>query len=53
MDIKPGAMVAVSTAAGVYRARSVVVTVGAWAAKLLAKTGLQLPLEVPLQHVCV
>lgn len=46
-DIKLGAVVTVSTAARVYRARSVVVTVGAWTAKLLAQTGLQLPLEVP------
>uniref|UniRef100_H3CHB8 Pipecolic acid oxidase n=1 Tax=Tetraodon nigroviridis TaxID=99883 RepID=H3CHB8_TETNG len=51
-DIQPGAVVTVRTAARVYRARSVVVTVGAWAAKLLARTGLQLPLEVMRMKVC-
>lgn len=45
--IEPGPVVTVTTAARVYRAKSVVITVGAWANKLLAQTGLQLPLEVP------
>lgn len=47
-DIKPGPEITVSTAAHVYRAKSVVITVGAWANKLLVQTGLQLPLEVLL-----
>lgn len=46
MDIKPGPIVTVSTSAGVYRAKSVVITAGPWANRLLAHTGLQLPLEV-------
>lgn len=45
-DIKPGPVVTVLTTAGVYRAKSVVITAGPWANKLLAHTGLQLPLEV-------
>lgn len=49
-NIKPGSLVTVVTAARSYQARSVVVTVGAWAKKLLGQTGLELPLEV---CVCV
>lgn len=45
-DIEPGPVVTVSTTAGVYRAKSVVITAGPWANRLLAHTGLQLPLEV-------
>ncbi|XP_073318418.1 peroxisomal sarcosine oxidase isoform X2 [Pagrus major] len=51
-DIKPGPVVTVSTSAGVYRAKSVVITAGPWANKLLAHTGLQLPLEVLKINVC-
>ncbi|XP_034024930.1 peroxisomal sarcosine oxidase [Thalassophryne amazonica] len=51
-DIKPGAVVTVSTSAGVYRAKSLVITAGAWANTLLAHTGLQLPLEVVKVNVC-
>ncbi|XP_058490880.1 peroxisomal sarcosine oxidase [Solea solea] len=51
-DIKPGPVVTVSTAAGVYRAKSVVITAGPWANSLLAHTGLQLPLEVMKINVC-
>ncbi|KAF7655085.1 hypothetical protein LDENG_00060970 [Lucifuga dentata] len=45
-DIKPGAVVTVSTSTDIYRAKSVVITAGAWANTLLAQTGLQLPLQV-------
>ncbi|XP_022074289.2 peroxisomal sarcosine oxidase isoform X2 [Acanthochromis polyacanthus] len=45
-DIKPGPIVTVSTSAGVYRAKRVVITAGPWANRLLAHTGLQLPLEI-------
>lgn len=45
-DIKPGPVVRVSTSVGVYHAKSLVITAGPWANKLLANTGLQLPLEV-------
>ncbi|KAF3692523.1 Peroxisomal sarcosine oxidase [Channa argus] len=51
-DIKPGPVVTVSTNAGVYRAKSVVITAGPWANKMLAHTGLQLPLEVVKINVC-
>lgn len=51
-DIQPGPVVTVSTSAGVYRAKSVVITAGAWANQLLAHTGLQLPLEVVKINVC-
>ncbi|XP_054868065.1 peroxisomal sarcosine oxidase [Amphiprion ocellaris] len=52
MDIKPGPIVTVSTSAGVYRAKRVVITAGPWANRLLAHTGLQLPLEVVKINVC-
>ncbi|GLD52984.1 peroxisomal sarcosine oxidase, partial [Lates japonicus] len=45
MDIKPGPIVTVSSSAGVYQAKSVVITAGPWANKLLTHTDLQLPLE--------
>ncbi|XP_031728356.1 peroxisomal sarcosine oxidase [Anarrhichthys ocellatus] len=51
-DIKPGPVVTVSTSAGVYRAKSVVITAGPWANRLLAHTGLQLPLKVVKINVC-
>lgn len=52
VDIKPGAVVTVMTADRTYRARSVVITAGPWANRLLAPTGLQLPLEVVKINVC-
>lgn len=52
VDIKPGAVVTVTTAAKTYRARSVVITAGPWASRLLANTGLHLPLEVLKINVC-
>ncbi|XP_054482998.1 peroxisomal sarcosine oxidase-like, partial [Anoplopoma fimbria] len=52
IDIKPGPVVTVSTSAGVYRANRVVITAGPWANRLLAHTGLQLPLEVVKINVC-
>uniref|UniRef100_A0A3P8QSF5 Peroxisomal sarcosine oxidase n=1 Tax=Astatotilapia calliptera TaxID=8154 RepID=A0A3P8QSF5_ASTCA len=51
-DIKPGPVVRVSTSVGVYHAKSLVITAGPWANKLLANTGLQLPLEVVKINVC-
>ncbi|KAM6931581.1 peroxisomal sarcosine oxidase isoform 1-T1 [Lycodopsis pacificus] len=50
-DIKSGPVVTVSTSAGVYRAKSVVITAGPWANRLLAHTGLQLPLKVVKMNV--
>ncbi|XP_018556429.1 peroxisomal sarcosine oxidase [Lates calcarifer] len=52
MDIKPGPIVTVSSSAGVYQAKSVVITAGPWANKLLTHTDLQLPLEVVKINVC-
>ncbi|XP_033969259.1 peroxisomal sarcosine oxidase [Trematomus bernacchii] len=51
-DITPGPVVTVSTSAGVYRAKSLVITAGPWANKLLAHIGLQLPLKVQKINVC-
>ncbi|XP_068174418.1 peroxisomal sarcosine oxidase [Antennarius striatus] len=51
-DIKPGPVVTVSTPSGVYRAKGVVITAGPWANRVLAHTGLQLPLKVVKLNVC-
>ncbi|XP_029964394.1 peroxisomal sarcosine oxidase isoform X2 [Salarias fasciatus] len=51
-DVKPGAVVTVTTSAGVYQARSIVITAGPWANTLLGHTGLHLPLEVQKINVC-
>ncbi|KAK5869083.1 hypothetical protein PBY51_010043 [Eleginops maclovinus] len=51
-DITPGPVVTVTTSAGVYRAKSLVITTGPWAKKVLANIGLQLPLEVVKINVC-
>lgn len=51
-DIKPGPVVTVTTSAKSYRAKSVVITAGPWADRLLAPTGLHLPLQVVKINVC-
>ncbi|KAM8854531.1 peroxisomal sarcosine oxidase [Synchiropus picturatus] len=51
-NIQPGALVTVTTSAGVYHAKSLVITAGPWANRLLSYTGLQLPLEVHKINVC-
>ncbi|XP_061538108.1 peroxisomal sarcosine oxidase [Phycodurus eques] len=51
-DIKPGLTVTVSTSAGVYQAKGLVITAGAWANELLAHVNLHLPLEVMRINVC-
>uniref|UniRef100_A0A3Q3GJ24 Peroxisomal sarcosine oxidase n=1 Tax=Labrus bergylta TaxID=56723 RepID=A0A3Q3GJ24_9LABR len=51
-DIKPGPVVTVVTSSGAYQAKSVVITAGPWANRLLAHTGLELPLEVAKINVC-
>ncbi|CAJ1065934.1 peroxisomal sarcosine oxidase [Xyrichtys novacula] len=48
-DIKPGPLVTVVTSSGVYRAKSLVITAGPWTNRLLAHTGLELPLETECQ----
>ncbi|KAL7831831.1 hypothetical protein AOLI_G00293790 [Acnodon oligacanthus] len=45
VQIEPGSMVTVTTRSGVYRAKSLVITVGPWANRVLQLTGLQLPLK--------
>ncbi|KAM9118003.1 peroxisomal sarcosine oxidase [Pangshura tecta] len=51
-DIKPGGVVTVTTSRGVYQAKSLVITAGPWANKLLAPLGLQLPLQTLRINVC-
>uniref|UniRef100_A0A8C3HGH9 Peroxisomal sarcosine oxidase n=1 Tax=Chrysemys picta bellii TaxID=8478 RepID=A0A8C3HGH9_CHRPI len=51
-DIKPGVVVTVTTSGGVYQAKSLVITAGPWANKLLAPLGLQLPLQTLRINVC-
>ncbi|XP_039364145.1 peroxisomal sarcosine oxidase [Mauremys reevesii] len=51
-DIKPGVVVTVTTSRGVYQAKSLVITAGPWANKLLAPLGLQLPLQTLRINVC-
>uniref|UniRef100_UPI0037E7E0C6 peroxisomal sarcosine oxidase n=1 Tax=Semicossyphus pulcher TaxID=241346 RepID=UPI0037E7E0C6 len=51
-DIKPGPVVTVVTSSGSHRAKSVVITAGPWANRLLGHVGLELPLEVEKINVC-
>ncbi|XP_044058249.1 LOW QUALITY PROTEIN: peroxisomal sarcosine oxidase [Siniperca chuatsi] len=51
-EIKPGPVVTLSTSAGVYQAKNVVITAGPWTNRLLAHTALQLPLQVVKINVC-
>ena len=47
LDLRPGDIVSIVTNKGhVYRARSVVLTLGAWAAKFLPRIGVKVPLQV-------
>ncbi|XP_077466740.1 peroxisomal sarcosine oxidase isoform X2 [Stigmatopora argus] len=46
IDIKTGQIVTVSTFAGVYQAKGLVITAGPWTNKLLAHIDLHLPLEI-------
>ncbi|XP_077466739.1 peroxisomal sarcosine oxidase isoform X1 [Stigmatopora argus] len=52
IDIKTGQIVTVSTFAGVYQAKGLVITAGPWTNKLLAHIDLHLPLEVVKINVC-
>jgi glycine/D-amino acid oxidase-like deaminating enzyme len=45
-DIIPGQVVIIMTSKTQYKARSVVLTVGPWATKLLPRLGIHIPLEV-------
>ncbi|XP_055514123.1 peroxisomal sarcosine oxidase isoform X3 [Leucoraja erinacea] len=46
VQIQPSDLVTVTTTAGIYRAKRLVITAGPWTNKLLNLVGLQLPLEV-------
>ncbi|XP_048412659.2 peroxisomal sarcosine oxidase [Stegostoma tigrinum] len=52
VDIQPGSLVTVTTTAGIYRAKSLVITAGPWSNKLLNLVGLQLPLKTLRIMVC-
>ncbi|CAM5164418.1 unnamed protein product [Eretmochelys imbricata] len=51
-DIQPGVVVTVTTSGGAYQAKSLVITAGPWANKLLAPLGLPLPLQTLRINVC-
>lgn len=46
IHIEPGDLITVTTDAGKYQAKNLVITAGPWAKTLLSHTGLQLPLRV-------
>ncbi|XP_071431271.1 peroxisomal sarcosine oxidase [Pithys albifrons albifrons] len=50
--IEPGAMVTVTTTAGVYQAPRLIITAGAWTGALLEPLGLRLPLQPLRINVC-
>ncbi|XP_045172453.2 peroxisomal sarcosine oxidase-like [Mercenaria mercenaria] len=52
IDLYPGTIVSVKTTKGLHRARSVVLTLGPWAAKFLPRLGLNVPLQPLKITVC-
>ncbi|NXY52120.1 SOX oxidase, partial [Ceuthmochares aereus] len=52
LRIEPGAVLTVTTTAGVYRAPRLIITAGAWTGALLAPLGLHLPLQPLRIDVC-
>ncbi|NXE09723.1 SOX oxidase, partial [Lophotis ruficrista] len=52
LHIEPGAVVTVTTAAGVYRAPRLIITAGPWTGALVASLGLRLPLQPLRIDVC-
>ncbi|XP_053363458.1 peroxisomal sarcosine oxidase [Clarias gariepinus] len=52
IHIEPGDLITVTTDAGKYQAKNLVITAGPWAKTLLSHTGLQLPLRVVKINVC-
>ncbi|NXP50958.1 SOX oxidase, partial [Heliornis fulica] len=52
LHIEPGALVTVTTTAGVYRAPRLIITAGAWTGALVAPLGLHLPLQPLRIDVC-
>ncbi|XP_045172075.2 peroxisomal sarcosine oxidase-like [Mercenaria mercenaria] len=52
LDLYPGDIVSIKTIKGVHRAKSVVLALGAWAAKFLPRIGVNVPLEPLKITVC-
>ncbi|XP_074969624.1 peroxisomal sarcosine oxidase [Phalacrocorax aristotelis] len=52
LRIEPGAVLTVTTTAGVYRAPRLIMTAGAWTGALVAPLGLRLPLQPLRINVC-
>ncbi|XP_009463422.1 PREDICTED: peroxisomal sarcosine oxidase [Nipponia nippon] len=52
LRIEPGAVLTVTTTAGVYRAPRLIITAGAWTGALVAQLGLCLPLKTLRINVC-
>ncbi|NWS77187.1 SOX oxidase, partial [Crotophaga sulcirostris] len=52
LSIEPGAVLTVTTTAGVYRAPRLIITAGAWTGALVAPLGLRLPLQPLRIDVC-
>ncbi|NWI24952.1 SOX oxidase, partial [Sula dactylatra] len=52
LRIEPGAVVTITTTAGVYRAPRLIITAGAWTGALVAPLGLRLPLQPLRINVC-
>ncbi|XP_014808564.1 PREDICTED: peroxisomal sarcosine oxidase [Calidris pugnax] len=52
LRIEPGAVVTVTTSAGVYRAPRLIIAAGAWTGALVAPLGLRLPLQPLRIDVC-
>ncbi|XP_064324140.1 peroxisomal sarcosine oxidase [Phalacrocorax carbo] len=52
LRIEPGAVLTVTTTAGVYRAPRLIITAGAWTGALVAPLGLRLPLQPLRINVC-
>ncbi|XP_061219468.1 peroxisomal sarcosine oxidase [Neopsephotus bourkii] len=52
LHIEPGAVLTITTTAGVYRAPRLIITAGAWTGALLAPLGLRLPLQPLRIDVC-
>ncbi|MGH0177138.1 UNVERIFIED_CONTAM: hypothetical protein FKN15_074458 [Acipenser sinensis] len=46
VDFTPGSPITMTTNSGMYRTQSLVITAGPWAKSVLARTGLQLPLQI-------
>lgn len=52
-DISMGEIVSVKTIKDVYKAKSVVLTLGPWASKFLPRIGVNVPLEVSFEMLII